>query len=84
MTITEVNTIQDLMNLDFEVKFSENFLTIEKNYSSLIVVEFPEEGFNITTLIKRAVKDKINLVESDEYIDLRNHLDDLKEILNIL
>lgn len=84
MNIGEINTVQDLMNLDVEVKFSENFISLVKNYSTLVVIEFPEETFNLTSIIKEKVKRNIIMIENDEYVDLEDKLDDLKEILNLL
>jgi hypothetical protein len=84
MTVNEVNTIQDLMNLDIELKFGENFMTLVKDYSSLVVIEFPEEGFNLTNLIKEKVRKNIYMIDSDNYIDTRDRLPILKEILNTI
>jgi hypothetical protein len=84
MTVNEVNTIQDLMNLDIELKFGENFMTLVKDYSSLVVIEFPEEGFNLTNLIKEKVRKNIDMIDSDNYIDTRDRLPILKEILNTI
>lgn len=86
MTITEIRTIQDLMNMDIKIEMSENLFSLvrEKECMTLISIEIPEEGFNLTFFIREQVKATISLIEGDDLIDLRDNLPILKEILEII